>query len=296
MSKVVTTRLPDMNLQQEYLIGIYDSWPNNYEILSIPGYTQKHGHRYTKCNQDAYIHYMLEPDLRVFGVLDGHGERGQQISNWAKSRLIVYLKFLDCKDPKVHKMQPALAALQQELQTKEDAKASGTTFCGGILDSKTKTLHLANVGDSTCCLFRKSENRLEYKVVNRLHTPSDPDEVKRIEKKGGKIVDGYIDYEDGHLNLTRSLGDYNGTKSGISDQPEFFVQDLKNWDYLVCGSDGLFDYLDKEEMAKIILTRPEPDTAVINQLLINRAQKAWIEQNGGRYIDDITSVLIHLSF
>ena len=305
-------------------IGEHAFDPRNVHAMSIPGQMNVEGGetRYFKINQDAYlINYTtldepttfeqtiaaLKTDFCFYGVFDGHGIKGEYISDWVKQLLPLALetslrreatKELTQKDI-LQALKLAVDDVCAQIKPKKLALASGTTFCGGWIDPGSNTLYLANIGDSECCLFRRTSKPQDgpltysYKSIHPLHTPSNPSEHKRVLAEGGKIVSGRL-CDPRQLNLTRSIGNYESTSSGLSEEAEYFVESLDSWDYVVFGSDGLFDVTTKKEIAEILFEEEFFDEDVENQLLINLAQKNWIRETGGRYIDDITSIVVPL--
>lgn len=163
---------------------------------------------------------------------------------------------------------------------------SGTTFCGGWIDYSAKRLYVANIGDSSCCLFTPTK----FKLVHPLHTPENPLERKRIEAEGGKIHKKRI-FPSG-LNITRSLGDDHDKKYGLNGEPDFFDQSLLGWNYVLFGSDGVFDYVSLEEITQIL--GQATSLSEKNASIVELARKAWIRKSSGQYVDDITSILVQL--
>jgi len=303
---------------QKVKIGEHEFDPRNVHAMTIPGQVNVEGEgtRYLKVNQDAYLieytsleepttfEQALKTDFRFYGVFDGHGIHGEYISDWVKQLLPLALDTSlprDATKELTHKdilqaLKLAVTTVCAQIRPKKLALASGTTFCGGWINPMSNTLYLANIGDSECCLFRRTSNPdvpYEYKSVHPLHTPSNPLEHKRVLAEGGQIVSGRLG-DPSKLNLTRSIGNYESTSAGLSEEAEYFVESLDSWDYVVFGSDGLFDVTTKKEIAEILFEEDFFNEDVENQLLINLAQKNWIRETEGRSIDDITSIVVPL--
>lgn len=109
-----------------------------------------------KVNQDAYFehHSIRGTDMKFFGVCDGHGHFGHDVSGYVKSRLPALLTedqnlFINNK----HAIGSAVCKLSYDLmQSGIDANFSGTTLISVLMDNKK--LWCANCGDSRALLAR----------------------------------------------------------------------------------------------------------------------------------------------
>jgi serine/threonine protein phosphatase PrpC len=106
----------------------------------------------------------------------------------------------------------------------------------------------ANAGDSRAVLsVDGSARRLSVD-----HTADVPDEVKRVERVGGKVSLGLLaDPLDGdaELKVTRGLGNFN-LEPGFTPQPHVSgAIDLTtaNFEFVILASDGLWDKVSDEE-------------------------------------------------
>ncbi len=88
------------------------------------------------------------------------------------------------------------------------------------------------------------KNNGDHEALSLEHIPSREDERSRIEKLNGFIIPvGNVLRLNGHLNLTRSLGDQM-YKPWVSCQPEVTVYDIKKDDkYLILATDGLWNVI-----------------------------------------------------
>lgn len=241
---------------------------------------QKYG--FPKENQDGYLDLQVG-SRRFIGVFDGHGTQGKIIVDKVKATLPLYLK-LYLKAGEFEDVIPeALEAVCEELESMSACQHSGTTFCGVLLDKKK--LAVVNVGDSECVLFRQLDATKVWKVVNRLHTLTDPHEAARIHKLGYPVFDKRL---QSGINITRSLGDHESREYGLMDTPDLYVLDTKNWDYLLLGSDGLFDHTPLDEIANIIFS----NSSEKHKQIVKLAQAHWKKK--GSYCDDITVLLVSI--
>ena len=237
----------------------------------IPGNT-------AKVNQDSYfehLNFANYPDLYLFGVCDGHGFYGGEVSGFVKQRLPVLLS----QDPSIYsKPKKALASCilrcNAELgQINLDVNFSGTTLVLVLI--KGSVLYCANVGDSRALVARQmndsssstSSGRHWMSIaLSRDHKPDDKVESARIVQCNGR-VESYQD-ENGNpvgpsrvwlknqdlpgLAMSRSLGDAVAASVGVIPDPEILEFLLTPEDkFIVIGSDGVFEFLSNEEVVKI---------------------------------------------
>ncbi len=158
------------------------------------------------------------------------------------------------------------------------------------------------------------------------HTLDNKDEIERVIRCGGKvsaksavdkndarktIIQGplRIWYRCSNLNgsmmglaMTRSLGDTEAHKVGVSHKPyQRRISIKKDDEFIIVASDGLWDVISTEEAARVlneyIASLPPVQTKVswepkeATKLLVARARKKW---SGASNIDDITCCIIKL--
>jgi serine/threonine protein phosphatase PrpC len=130
--------------------------------------------------------------MKFFGVADGHGHYGGEVSAYVKCRLPSLL----AEDPNLfvsnkHALSSATNKLAYDLmQCGIDANFSGTTLISVLIDDKK--LWCANCGDSRALLARqlsgKESNRHWMSIaLSRDHKPDERDEATRIITSGGRI-------------------------------------------------------------------------------------------------------------
>jgi len=236
-----------------------------------------------KVNQDAYIevvNFARSPDMHFFGVCDGHGFYGKDVSSFCKQRLPALL----AKDPALT-LNPREAITNCILRTDTellecpfDVNFSGSTL--NVVLIIEKTLWCANVGDSRSIIARQltegsksSTNRQVGRhwmciALSRDHKPDDKDESTRILREGGRI-EAYQDEEGNPLGparvwlqdqdipglaMSRSMGDAVAASVGVFADPEILEFALTPEDrFLVCASDGVFEFLSNEDIVKIVV-------------------------------------------
>jgi serine/threonine protein phosphatase PrpC len=128
----------------------------------------------------------------------------------------------------------------------------GSTACVAIqaFDKKDKPiLWTINVGDSRAILCNKNGEAIQLTVD---HKPNLPEEKKRIEKLGGKIVfDGY-EYRIKTLSLSRAFGDLDCCPY-VTHLPNIYKYKIDPKDkFLIIACDGLYDTLKNQEAVEYI--------------------------------------------
>ncbi|CAI7775523.1 unnamed protein product, partial [Closterium sp. NIES-53] len=212
-----------------------------------------------KTNQDAYC-FMRTKDKKslIFGVFDGHGPQGHDVSKFIKERLPDIL--MDGSDLLVDPEK----ALTDGFLAVHDAALEETSFNCNISGTTAVVAHLykqrlavAWVGDSRAVLARRREGgERDDLMAVRLsadHKPNNEDERARIEASEGSVQQDVDENGDDvgpfrvwmktgpmlGLAMSRSLGDKLAHTVGVSATPEVVVRRLDQSDaFLVLGSDG----------------------------------------------------------
>lgn len=120
---------------------------------------------------------------------------------------------------------------------------------------------LGSLGDSRAVLYRSEIGPVATNIV---HRPSKPSELKRIVAEGGQVcsiqgIDRVIKKTKNAtigLSVSRAMGNYllKDPKPIISSIPEFTetVVDLDLDQFLVLGTDGVFDYVSDTEIGDLV--------------------------------------------
>lgn len=273
-------------------------------------------------NQDAYISHISEHESgrSIFAVFDGHGTSGHLVSQFCRSRL---LSVLETEGFDVIK---TFQKLQHDLEWDNntnyiepnsppiDAECSGTTCT--LVQIQNGILYCSNVGDSKALLAtRNAKNQLEGTELTFEHKPENESEKQRVIQNGGKVYSTTQGKEDEGervpirvwystmkgtlmgLAMTRSIGDISAHKAGVSCVPSEKERTLEeNDEFIILGSDGLFDVLKNDEILSTVnnyMATLPPDEhrfawnpQYVADMLATKARKRWIEYSD--YIDDIT--------
>lgn len=278
------------------------------------GYTCRKGLKPESPNQDSWSVLQVDGGFSLYGVYDGHGIKGHDVSNFVKDNLPKLLirdkrfktdemepMFLEC----FKRMQSMI--LTHDSQKRLNAQLSGTT-CTVVLHNYIKsTLTYAHVADSTAVLgsyVDGKKNALKGVALTRDHKPNLPDEKQRIEQAGGRVVfDGYANHrvyaKSGRypgLNMSRCLGDLMGhADAGCSAVPEVGERPITDSDHvlLVC-SDGVWEFVSPQEAVGLV-AKYTPDKAIqAAEDLAKASWDRWIQEEGGAVVDDITVVCVYL--
>lgn len=258
----------------------------------------------------------VDGNFAIYGVFDGHGQKGHDVSNFVKENL----PKLIIKDPRFKtpdmpqmlkdnfkKMQSLIATADR--MKKISAQLSGTTATVCIHDLEANKLTIAHVADSTCCLsvYKDGARKIEEvtcKALTRDHKPDLPDEKQRIEKNGGRVVfDGYANHriyaKNGRypgLNMSRCLGDLLGhADAGVSCEPEVVEHEITGEDHILfLCSDGVWEFITPQEAVDIVKPYDATKAMMAADKLAKEAWDRWIREEGGAVVDDITSLLVYL--
>merc|ERR1712054_306447 len=205
----------------------------DFKDLKI-GYACKKGLKPESPNQDDFCIFCTD-SVSIFGVFDGHGPYGHDISDYAREKLpetLVREKSFP-EDPaqalkdafkKTHDM-----CVESEKDAGFDCALSGTTATLAVI--KQGSLYVANVGDSRAVLARTVQGgELKAEELTADHKPDCEAEARRIVESGKghvKRLEGDIpqrvflkDKMYPGLSMTRSIGDTVGVEAGVISTPD----------------------------------------------------------------------------
>jgi serine/threonine protein phosphatase PrpC len=288
-----------------------------YSYLSKTGYIPGNT---PKTNQDSYfmhINFANQPDMYLFGVCDGHGFYGGEVSGFIKQRLPSLLA-QDSEiltDPR-KALTSCIHRCNEELsQINLDVKFSGSTL--NLVLLKGRILYCANVGDSRALLARQIVDSTDKSMsgkkwmsiaLSRDHKPDNKEESERIYSSGGRVEA----YQDEHGNpagparvwlktqdlpglaMSRSLGDAVAASVGVICDPEILELQLVPEDkFIVIGSDGVFEFITNEEIVRLVVPYLKiMDCEGTCEAIVREANKRWKKEE--EVIDDITALCIFL--
>lgn len=201
--------------------------------------------------------------FHYFGVFDGHG--CSHVATMCKERLHEILnEEINEGDDTLHwraLMESGFARMDEEVFRRSQASqtfncrcelqtphcdAVGSTAVIAIL-TRNKIV-VSNCGDSRAVLCRSGVAI----PLSSDHKPDRPDELLRVESKGGRVI-----YWDGPrvlgvLAMSRAIGDYY-LKPFVISVPEVTVTDRSDDDEcLILASDGLWDVVSNETACGVV--------------------------------------------
>lgn len=261
------------------------------------------------------------PDLGVYGVCDGHGADTTNINNNPASSATEAQVNRSLNNIPAYKVAQALPTLVSQGVPYTDAFQAvdrqvcslytnksfiGTTVTLARVDASTNTLSIAYVGDSRAMLISSrstsssdntssssSSSTTSTTYLTRDHLPTRPDEARRIESAGGHVLKGRV---NGVLAVSRAIGD-RALKPVVPATPDVTTRRISSSDeLLVLASDGLWDVVSKEDVARIIRRHKHRPGTVAVPVDLSAAAEALVDhavQKGSK--DDTSVVLVDLS-
>eukprot|EP01084_Bolivina_argentea_P304978 526800_1 len=251
----------------------------------------------SKVNQDSFIcmdSFGTSSTFQLYGVCDGHGPDGHNVSQYVADKLPNIISNLLDK----HNNNSITSILKQSFElidiqlTKAhtanelnfDINYSGTTVTLGLFAEDK--LYVANIGDSRTVLGKIADDHKSVPTAVALsidHDPNNEREMERIEKSlYGKIVSD--EYNDKRIEIhipeiktdkendiickqgkvqkvsasvSRSLGDRIGHKyGGLTSIPDIKIYVLSANDiFVIFASDGIWQMIDNDDVMRVIGTK-----------------------------------------
>jgi len=272
---------------------------------TMGGFEPVPGGSVAKINQDrglALWPWRGVADEAVFAVYDGHGRKGEEVSEFIIQNLPTALVNLQTegKEPG-EALTEAYLKVDSDLAKHMDASVSGSTAVTCLV--KDRHMWIANSGDSRAIIVRREGNRFSAVDLTLDHKPDCPAEMKRILQMGGHVTPAGANGSPSRvwhnlrgLAMARSIGDHAAATVGVIAEPEITEYDLVDDDYaLIVASDGVWELISSQGVADIIGGMKEDDRTVdqITDLIVDQSSYMWkIEE--GDYRDDITVVTVML--
>ena len=241
--------------------------------------------------------YQLEESLSFYGVFDGHS--GSLAATYATTQ-IPYLVAQELKkgnkstamDTDYYREALETSFLKVDSNFGKKQLGSGTTAVCVLLkrDVLGNFLHLyvAWVGDSRCLLVSPT---VHLQLV-KPHKPDSVDERRRIESTEtcGSVIFVQGQWRvNGIINVSRSIGDY--TVKAVIAEPDIVDVLLQTaQDFILLGSDGLYDHVAENEIVDCVYKSLLDDEQCLEDIpkhLIELAKQ-------GDSQDNITVILVLL--
>lgn len=264
-----------------------------------------------KVNQDRLVvAYEIgnDPNISLFGVMDGHGENGHLVAEFVRVHLPKYLS----AQPKLRE-DPAkyIAVAVKKMCIALQGAGINTTFSGttavfGVFIDDT--LHVANIGDSRCVLGRLTTGDVVEAVpLSNDHKPDVPAEKARILAAGGRVcpLPGLETEDRGPdrvwlekvdvpgLAMSRSIGDEVSQRVGVISVPEVIEHKISKKDlFAVWASDGVWEFLSNDAITGTIVKHLDNlDDAA--RAVVTQSVQQW--QANEEVVDDITCVIVQFN-
>ncbi|XP_010546507.1 PREDICTED: probable protein phosphatase 2C 61 [Tarenaya hassleriana] len=244
------------------------------------------------------------------GVFDGHGDNGHCVSKIARNQLpAVLLGNMNTWPTRQWKRicHDTFSAVDKKilnLKKTLDCSCSGTTAVLAV--TRGEELMVANLGDSRAVLIRANEKgeAKALQLTNDLK-PSVPSEAERIRKRNGRVLAleaephiqrVWLPFQDyPGLAMSRALGDFVLKNYGVIEFPDVSTHRITHHDrFLVLASDGVWDVLSNEEVAKVVMGKERDDGAAANAGA-EAAAEAWRLKFPAAKVDDISVVCLSLN-
>mmetsp|Transcript_22898 Transcript_22898/g.52459 ORF Transcript_22898/g.52459 Transcript_22898/m.52459 type:complete len:482 (-) Transcript_22898:202-1647(-) len=245
---------------------------------------------------------------QVYVVADGHGKYGDLVSDRVVQTLPFFLSSVECrsllwKGRVEEALRMAFERSEKELyehakRENVDLLVSGSTATCVLTWAKSKKIHVATLGDSRAMLFSMYGTVLQS---SSKHHPNVPAERERIEAAGGEVREeeqffGARVFRKGRqfpgLAVSRSFGDRLAKECGVSAIPEVVTWDAPEGAYVLAASDGIWEFLDPEDVAKSLAQELNSGSTPQRALeqLTTMSKGLWFE-NEGDTVDDTSCVL-----
>lgn len=268
----------------------------------VPGGTS------AKINQDrglALWPFRNEEDDALWGVYDGHGRIGHEVSEYVLQNLPSQIaerfdKMQSEADiPQI--LKDAYVDVDTTLANNIDASVSGTTAVTCFM--RKNHMWLANSGDSRAIIVRKNKGKPGFMSVDLTEDqkPDTPAEMRRILQMGGHVTPAGANGSPSRvwhnlrgLAMARSIGDHAAATVGVIAEPEISEYDVHEDDFcLIVASDGVWELITSDQVADLVyrVSQESDDPAKMCDAIVEQSSYVWKVEEGD-YRDDITVVLL----
>jgi len=195
---------------------------------------------------------------QFFGVYDGHAGKNtaRAIAGKIEGFDSLHKRIKELKKFEQEDYKGVVAQMQKDAEAEcgkgkilEDGSGS-TVVMAYIHDGCMDIVH---AGDSRAILV---DNNGKVVFTTKDHSPNDPDEIKRVEGLGGRIVNGSV---NNILRIARSIESvgFKSLLKGMTQEPDFKSIKIELNHYaLILACDGVFERgLTSEKAAQIVSSR-----------------------------------------
>ena len=278
---------------------IIESDDSFFVAASLKGKSKRS--KFNEWNKDSYF-YRITDNVQVFGVADGHGPKGHNVSQHIVHQLSDYLKQINLENstnPSEY-LNEMMNFIVDDLDQRAEieSKRSGSTLIFSLIDSDDDMLYTVNIGNSRAIICYRDGDNLLSKQLNVEHSPSVKAERDRIYANGGYVdIWGFVTHSNtpNGLRLSRSIGDDDLHFADIvSSKCDISEHQITERDVcIVCATDGVFDMMKDFEVAHIIKRNlPNLKQAAID--IVNECEWKWRLRTYHGRVDDITITILAL--
>lgn len=304
------------NANRKYEIKIFENFTVNIENIQNITKSNEGRDGAQGINQDSFLEMISiygNKQFNLFGVMDGQGINGHFVSRHISRFINEYFLsdkikniFQKCKNnEQIYKIlvqnnynyiKNLILKCQKSLIENEniDCSYSGSTCL--LIFVIGNNLICSNVGDGRAILLEKTE-LIQLSVDQTLN---DPDELKRILSKGGKIREIFtstgkykiiLDENNNlNINVSRYLGFQNLKNLGIISEPVIteYRLDLRA-KFIIMATKGLWKFLSNEKAA-IYINRCMNKNNLLDscRLLEKKVEENWNKSKESK--DDFTII------
>jgi len=247
-----------------------------------------------------------------FGIYDGH--RGSRAAEYAAEHL--HVGILHREEFQQGAIEDALfkGFVDTDVKLLEAAREAGgwndgCTVVVALLMGRS--LYTANVGDAEALLVRldETEEEVEFQLLTKRHSPTDPEERERIVSEGGMVLGGRV---GGALAVARALGDLQfktpvtdgEVKVGklVSEEPHVASIELEpvKDQFIVVGCDGVWEAMSHKDSVQFVWEKVkalrEENKTIDKEVVDNLAKElvAYSISRGSR--DNVSACIIMLDW
>ena len=260
----------------------------SFKEISFIQYQNESYRNYMEDRFSILINFPNNEEKALFAIFDGHG--GSTISEFLCQNFIsFFMKQYQKNEVKNYEkiFQKTFSSLNDEIKKIPNSYKMGSTATIILLTKETdqilgsqKVIYCANIGDTNCELFSKSNcKRISYE-----HRCNDPVEENRIKKGNGSIINGRV---GGIISVTRAFGDFQCKDFGLICEPYINKVNVNfnEKNFLILATDGIWDFVNEEDI--YFITMNNTDSMVICRDVVDKAKV-----NGST--DNMTCMVISL--
>jgi serine/threonine protein phosphatase PrpC len=260
----------------------------SFKEISFIQYQNESYRNYMEDRFSILINFPNNEEKALFAIFDGHG--GSTISEFLCQNFIsFFMKQYQKNEVKNYEkiFQKTFSSLNDEIKKIPNSYKMGSTATIILITKETdqilgsqKVIYCANIGDTNCELFSKSNcKRISYE-----HRCNDPVEENRIKKGNGSIINGRV---GGIISVTRAFGDFQCKDFGLICEPYINKVNVNfnEKNFLILATDGIWDFVSEEDI--YFITMNNTDSMVICRDVVDKAKV-----NGST--DNMTCIVIKL--